>query len=180
MAAAEPPTLILVMGVCATGKSTLGRALALAIESPFIDADDFHPGANIEKMRAGVPLEDADRWGWLDAVRRAAAHELAQYGTVVLACSALKASYRERLLAGVEGVRVVIVFLNAERAAIETRLRSRHESGGHFMPPSLLDSQLRTLEPPTPAEAGMPLVVQLDAFRPLAEQVADIRRTMLG
>lgn len=180
MAAVEPPTLILVMGVCATGKSTLGRALALGIESPFIDADDFHPGANIEKMRAGVPLDDADRWGWLDAVRRAAAHELAQYGSVVVACSALKAAYRARLFEGFEGSRVVIVFLIAGRAEIEARLRSRHESGGHFMPPSLLDSQLRTLEPPTPAEPCTPLIVSLDAFRPVAEQVGVVQRAMAG
>ncbi len=159
------------MGVCATGKSTLGRALADAAEAPFIDADDFHPRANIEKMGAGVPLTDEDRWGWLDAVGRAAAHEVGQYGCVVVACSALKAAYRARLAACVRGVRVVVVHLTAERAEIDRRLRERHEAGTHFMPPSLLESQLSTLEPPAEGEPGVDAVVTVRAFTSLPVQL---------
>jgi gluconokinase len=165
------PTLILIMGVCGTGKSTLGAALAQAINAPFIEADNFHPPANIEKMRSGVPLNDQDRSGWLASLRRAAHHEVNQYANAVLACSALKATYRAELLQGLQGTSVVVVHLTAERDEIDRRLRQRESEGGHYMPASLLDSQLAILEPPQESEPGVSKVLTLAAYSTLAEQI---------
>jgi gluconokinase len=164
------PTLILIMGVCGTGKSTLGAALARHIDAPFIEADDFHPPANIEKMRSGTPLDDADRAGWLASLRRAAHHEVNQYGTAVLACSALKAAYRAELLRDLKGA-CLVVHLTADRNEIDRRLRQRHSEGGHYMPASLLDSQLAILEPPQPSEPGVSKVLTLSAYADLASQI---------
>src|SRR5690349_19934606 len=134
------PTGLIVMGVSGCGKSTVGGLLAERLGWPFRDGDSFHPPENVEKMRSGVPLTDEDRWPWLDAIaawiderRRAGEHG-------IVACSALRRAYRVRLRAGHDDVR--FVFLDGDRALIEARLKARK---GHYMPPSLLDSQLATL-----------------------------------
>ena len=134
--------IVLAMGVSGAGKTTIGKRLARRLAWPFIDADDYHPSANVAKMAAGVPLEDADRWPWLDALNR----RLRGERNAVLACSALKQSYRQRLLAGVADARVV--FLSGNRALIGARLAQRKH---RYMPASLLDSQFAALEPPAHA-----------------------------
>lgn len=144
MVAAE---LVVVMGVSATGKSTVGRLLAGRLGVGFADADDLHPPANVAKMEAGIPLTDADRGPWLEAVGAALA---ASAGAgLVMACSALKRSYRSAILGSAPGVS--FVELDGDRALLERRMSARH---GHFMPLSLLDSQLQTLEPLEPDEPG--------------------------
>ncbi len=130
---------IVVMGVSGCGKSRIGGDLARRIGARFIDGDDLHPVANVEKMRRGDPLDDADRAPWLDAVGRA----VATPGTVI-ACSALKRIYRDRIRA-LAAAPVVFVYLRGRRDTLLGRMSDRP---GHFMPPSLLDSQLATLEPP--------------------------------
>ncbi len=127
----------IIAGVSGCGKTTVGRALAERLGVPFLDADDFHPPANLAKMRSGIPLDDEDRLPWLDTLGR----ELAARESVVLACSALKRRYRDRLreLAGP----VDFVVLTVPRDELERRMRERE----HFMPHGLLDSQLADLEP---------------------------------
>ncbi|MFM5967830.1 MAG: gluconokinase [Micrococcales bacterium] len=135
---------IVVMGVSGCGKSTVGQQLAKALGARFIDGDDLHPDANKAKMAAGIPLDDADRWPWLDLV----AEELRQDNTVV-ACSALKVAYRERIRALAEGT--YFVHLHGTKELLAQRLGARTN---HFMPSSLLESQLTTLEPLQLHEAG--------------------------
>ena len=159
--------VVVVMGVSGSGKTTIGRALADAMGWPFLDADDFHPAANVEKMRAGVPLTDEDRWPWLDRLGGEIAAINARGENAVLACSALKQAYRDRLVAN-GGVRVA--YLKGDRATIEPRLAAR---AGHYMPASLLASQLAALEEPVDA-------IVVDIRLPPSEQVAAIRREMAG
>ena len=142
------PAPVVVMGVSAAGKSTIGRGLAFRLGAAFVDADDLHPDSNRAKMRAGVPLDDEDRRPWLDAVGAvlAAADRAA---SVVVACSALRRRYRERLLAHAPEVR--FVHLDAAPGVLAERASSRT---GHFMPPGLLASQLATLETLAPDEPG--------------------------
>ena len=135
--------LILIMGVSGSGKTTIGKLLADRLAGTFMDADDFHPIANINKMSRGEPLNDEDRWPWLDAVA-SAVREHAGPCPLVLACSALKESYRNRLQLGQSPV----IFLAGSRETIEHRLSSRR---GHFMPSQLLDNQLKDLEEPNEA-----------------------------
>ncbi|WP_330350274.1 gluconokinase [Streptomyces sp. NBC_00582] len=142
------PQVVAVMGVTGTGKTTIGRLLAARLGVPYAEGDDFHPRANIAKMSAGVPLEDADRWPWLDAIGTWA-HGRAGRGGVV-SCSALKRSYRDRLRATAPGL--VFVHLAGDRALIADRMGHRQ---GHFMPTALLDSQFATLQPLQPDEAGV-------------------------
>jgi len=135
--------IVVVMGVAGAGKTTVGQAVATALGVPFLDADAFHPPANVAKMAAGVALDDADRAPWLCAI--AAALAAAEPATgAVLACSALKERYREVLAAGLQ-LPPRWIYLAAPREVLAARLTRR---SGHFMPPSLLDSQLDTLEPP--------------------------------
>lgn len=156
------PPLAVVMGVSASGKSTVGPRLAAALGIDYADGDDFHPAANIEKMAAGVALSTADRIPWLDAVADwLAAHRLS--GGVV-ACSALERGYRDRLRAAAPAF---FVHLDVTRAELERRIRAR---GGHFMPATLLDSQLDTLRPLAADERG----VTVDATRPPAELVRTV------
>jgi gluconokinase len=136
--------IVVVMGVSGAGKTTIGRMLAGRLRVPFIEGDDFHPPANVAKMAAGVPLEDEDRWPWLDRLNSL----LREQRAAVLACSALKGAYRERLLAGVGEAR--LVFLHGDKALIAARLQERRH---RYMPASLLDSQLAALEPPEDAIA---------------------------
>ncbi|GIG55348.1 gluconokinase [Demequina activiva] len=136
------------MGVTGCGKSTVGASLAQRIGAEFADADDFHPASNVAKMTAGIALTDADRWPWLEEV----ASWLASRDEAVVACSALKRSYRD-LLRAVAGD-VMFVHLAAPQSVLEPRVRLRAERDGHFAPPGLLDSQYATLEPLEPDEPG--------------------------
>ncbi|MGW2344067.1 gluconokinase [Streptomyces sp. NPDC001661] len=142
------PHVVVVMGVAGTGKTTIGPLLAERLGVPYAEGDDFHPEANIEKMSAGTPLTDEDRWPWLDAIGRWA-HGRAGLGGVV-SSSALKRSYRDRLRA--EAPDAVFVHLTGSRELIEDRMGHRE---GHFMPTSLLDSQFATLQPLAADEAGV-------------------------
>lgn len=138
------PLVVVVMGVSGAGKTTIGKLLAARLGVPFIEGDDYHPPANVAKMASGVPLEDADRWPWLDRLNEL----LKQHPRAVLACSALKAAYRARLLKGIDGAR--IVHLHGDRAVIAERLKARRH---RYMPASLLDSQFAILEAPRQAIA---------------------------
>jgi gluconokinase len=142
------PHVVVVMGVAGTGKTTIGPLLAERLGVPYAEGDDFHPQANIDKMTAGTPLTDEDRWPWLDAIGRWA-HSRAGLGGVV-SSSALKRSYRDRLRAEAPGA--VFVHLTGSRELIEDRMGHRE---GHFMPTSLLDSQFATLQPLAADEAGV-------------------------
>lgn len=143
-----------VMGVAGSGKSVVGAAFARALGIPFLDADDLHPAENVARMRAGIPLTDADRAGWLDAIAGRLATAARDGRGLVVACSALKRAYRDRLRAAAPDLRVV--HLRGERALIAARLAARR---GHFIPAALLDSQLATLEEPAPDEAAWPVDV---------------------
>jgi len=137
---------IVVMGVSGSGKSTVGGALARRLDLPFEDGDDLHPPANVAKMSAGQPLDDEDRWPWLDAVGEwLASHP----DGGVIACSALKRAYRDRLRRHLPSA--FFLMLHGEESVLAARLAARR---GHFMPTSLLRSQLETLEPLEPDENG--------------------------
>jgi len=157
------PTVIMVMGVSGSGKSTVGRALADALGAEFLDADAFHSPASIERMREGVPLDDAARQPWLLLVRGAVLDRVKQGRSLVFACSALKEAYRHTLLDGIDDV--AVVYLAVDRAVLQERLRTRKH---HFMPASLLDSQLADLEPPADA-------IVVDEGRPLPDVIDEIR-----
>ena len=135
---------IIVMGVSGSGKTTIGELLAQQLGRPFYDGDDYHSAANVAKMAAGNPLTDADRHDWLATL---ATHlgEWEKEGGAVLACSALKETYRQTLQAG-EQLPLTWVFLDGSRELLEKRLEGRHD---HYMKASMLDSQLATLEKPT-------------------------------
>src|SRR5918996_2951946 len=138
--------VVVLMGVSGSGKTAVGTRLAQALGGTFVEGDDFHPPANVEKMRSGEPLDDADREPWLETLAREIGGWLDAGKTVVLACSALKQRYRDILKAGRPGV--VFVHLKGDEALIRKRLAGRR---GHYMPASLLDSQLAALEEPTDA-----------------------------
>ena len=148
---------IVVMGVSGAGKSTTGEALARRLGWPFIEGDAFHPAANVEKMHNGIPLTDADRHGWLQAVAGQLSHATAQAAGVVVACSALKRRYRDLLRAAAPDVR--FVHLHGSPALLARRLSGRT---GHYMPASLLQSQLDTLEPPGADEGAITLDIGQD------------------
>lgn len=159
---------LLVMGVSGSGKSTIGARLAEALGLPFADADAFHPPANVAKMSAGIALADADRWPWLDAL---GAWLAAQPAGGVIACSALKRAYRDRLRGAVPGLR--IVHLAGEPEMIASRQAAREN---HFMPPSLMASQFATLEAPGPDEAALILNITAPPEAIIAAATAQLRR----
>ncbi|MCW8131101.1 MAG: gluconokinase [Planctomycetota bacterium] len=139
--------IVVLMGVCGCGKSTVGEWLARKRAVPFYDGDKFHPPENVEKMRAGIPLTDADRRPWLGLLNeKMRAWNLGGEGRVaaLLGCSALRRAYRERLSAGLDG-QVFFLHLHGSKELLAERMGARR---GHYMPPGLLDSQLATLEPP--------------------------------
>jgi gluconokinase len=160
--------IIIVMGVAGAGKTTVGRELGAALGWPFYDADDFHPPANVERMRRGEPLTDVDREPWLAGLERLIRTLVANGTSAVLAGSALRHTYRARLrAAGGEG-QVVFVYLRLEPSLASQRLRERR---GHFMPASLVESQFATLEEPVDA-------ITLDASRPPEVLVSEIRAAL--
>ena len=136
--------IVLVMGVAGVGKTTIGEALARELGWRLIDADDYHPPQNVAKMKAGIPLEDADRWPWLARLNQ----ELKQLDNAVLACSALKATYRERLSQGIPDF--TTVYLHGSFELISERMKTRKH---RYMPAALLESQFAALEPPREAIA---------------------------
>lgn len=155
--------IVVLMGVAGSGKTTIGRLLAGELGWKFYDADDFHPAHNVEKMERGVPLDDADRGPWLEALGRLVRESLARGESAVLACSALKEEYRRHLHA--DDPRVRVVYLKGDYDLIKERLGERR---GHFMKPELLDSQFAALEEPRRA-------LHVDISRPPQEIVGEIR-----
>jgi gluconokinase len=141
--------IAIVFGVSGAGKTTVGKLLAEELGWKFYEADDFHPRANIEKMHSGRPLTDEDRWPWLERLREQIARSIAAKENAVLACSALKRMYRERLRIRED---VKFVFLGGDYGLIENQLRRRR---GHFMNPALLKSQFADLEEPAPSEDAL-------------------------
>lgn len=164
------PVVVVVAGVSGSGKTRVGSLLAQRLGWPFDDGDGLHPAANIAKMRAGLPLTDEDRGPWLAAVAARIDKHIAAGESAVVACSALKRSYRDFLRQGHLAMR--IVFLRASAATLAQRVTGRP---GHFFPPQLLDSQLAQEEPPDPAEGC--LVVDAEAT---PDEVAATVLTQLG
>jgi gluconokinase len=167
---APSPVAVVVMGVSGSGKSTVGAALARHLGVAFRDADEFHPAANVAKMSAGTPLTDEDRWPWLDAIGAALAEAGSEGRGIVVGCSALKRVYRDRLRTAARRP-LVFVHLAGSRATLAKRMQTRK---GHFMPASLLDSQLATLEPPTPDERAITVSVE----QPVAKVVETVLRQL--
>ncbi len=155
MADRTSPCALVVMGVSGSGKTTIADRLAVRLGWRYEDGDTYHPASNVAKMSAGQPLTDDDRWPWLQAIAAEIDRTCAVSERAVIACSALKRSYRDILVHGREDVR--IVFLDGTQELIASRLAARK---GHFMPPGLLASQFRTLEPPTADER--PITVAID------------------
>jgi gluconokinase len=162
---------VVVMGVSGSGKSTVGSRLASALHAEFVEGDELHPSANVAKMAAGTPLDDADREGWLRTLadRLGAAH--AAQRSLVVSCSALKRSYRDLLRTGAPGLR--FVYLQGDFDLLGARLAARV---GHYMPASLLASQFAALEPPTPDED--PIV--LDCRHPADQLAAQAHAALTG
>jgi gluconokinase len=167
--------VIVLMGPAGAGKTTVGTALAAALGWPFVDADDFHSTHNRARLSRGEALTDAERAPWLASLHEVIERAVECGESMVLACSALKRSYREALLPSSErdAEQVRPVYLKVSREHLDTRLRSRV---GHFAPRKLLEGQLASLEAPEPNEG----VLALDGERPVAELVAQIRRTVCG
>lgn len=155
--------IILVMGVSGSGKTTVGQLLAKSLGWEFCDADALHPVANIEKMSRGIPLDDVDRKPWLERLQQAIAQWLQKDKNMVLACSALKAAYRQILLQDKERMR--LIYLKGDFKIIQERLKKRPD---HYMSPELLQSQLDTLEEPSEA-------ITIDVLQPPEAVVREIK-----
>jgi len=168
--AAAAAMIILVMGMSGAGKTTVGRLLASRLGWEFIDGDDHHPEANVNKMRSGIPLTDADRAPWLESLRALMVSRTAAGKNAVVACSALKQAYRETLRLVPD---VYFVYLKGTASLLRERLRDRV---GHFMSPAMLESQLAVLEEPadslvidvaqSPDEIVMEILVGLGSSKP--------------
>ena len=154
---------VIVMGVTSCGKTSVGEGLAKELGCPFIEGDKLHPASNIAKMSAGTPLDDADRWPWLENIGKAMKVECDKGHGVVASCSALKKIYRQKLAEAVERP-ITLIHLYGGRGLLTARMADRK---GHFMPTSLLDSQLATIEVPGPDEAAL----HLDVILPVDELV---------
>jgi gluconokinase/shikimate kinase len=161
----KPPPVLVLMGVSGAGKSSVAALLAGRLGWPFAEGDDMHPQANIEKMAAGHPLDDADRWPWLERVAGWIRQRLAAGQGGIVTCSALKRRYRDVL----RGPGVLFVHLTSTKEEIAARLVARH---GHFMPAALLDSQFAALEPPDPDEHALIVAVTGSAQQTAAEILA--------
>jgi gluconokinase len=159
------PAVLVVIGVSGVGKTTLAKALAERLGWDFKEGDDLHSAANIAKMEAGVPLTDADRGPWLDAIGGWIDDQLRAGRSGVITCSALKRAYRDRLTAGRPRLRFVFIQLSEPQVAERIARRK-----GHFMPPSLLASQFAALEPPGPDEP----VIAVDGAQPIPTQVETV------
>ncbi|QKK26132.1 gluconokinase [Rhizobium hidalgonense] len=159
-----PPLAVVVMGVSGCGKSSVGERIAAQNGLTFLEGDQLHPARNVEKMAKGIPLTDDDRLPWLDRIGAEIKAAQNQSQGVVISCSALKRNYRDRLRRAAGG-RLAFVFLDGSRELLLSRMQARQ---GHFMPASLLDSQLQTLEPPT----GEPGVVTVAIDGVLDDMVA--------
>lgn len=157
---------IVVMGVSGCGKTSVGKLLADRLGRTFVEGDSVHPPVNVRKMRMGIALEDSDRWPWLDALGR----RLAEETSVIMSCSALKWSYRDRLRR-LAGRPLTFVFLRGDRTLLAARMAGRNHE---YMPLSLLDSQLSTLEPPVSGPQGEPDVIALDIDQPLEVIVSTV------
>jgi gluconokinase len=163
----EPPVVLVVMGVAGTGKSKVAATLAERLGWDLGEGDDLHPAANVAKMASGQPLTDEDRWPWLDEVASWIDHHVATGQPGIMTCSALKKAYRDRL----RGPGVAFAHLNGTRELLAARLAARRD---HYMPGSLLDSQLEALQPLEADESG--IVVELDSKSPDQEAEEIIRR----
>jgi gluconokinase len=163
-----PARIIIAMGVSSSGKSTVGQSIARRLHVPFLDGDGYHPQANVEKMRAGTPLTDEDRWPWLERLA-GALHEAAEKkDAAVGACSALRRVYRDFLVEKA-GEPILFVYLDGSKAVIAERMAKRkHE----YMPTSLLDSQFATLEVPDPATENVLVVPVTDSVEKITQTVA--------
>ena len=162
-----PARIVIVMGVSSSGKSTIGQSIARRLHVPFLDGDGYHPQANVEKMRAGIPLTDEDRWPWLEKLAKAL-HEAANLkGAAAGACSALRQSYRDFLVEQA-GEPILYVYLDGTKEVIAERMaRRKHE----YMPTSLLDSQFATLEVPDPASENVLPVPVTDSVEKITQTV---------
>ena len=146
-----PARIIIAMGVSSSGKSTVGQSIARRLHVPFLDGDGYHPEANVEKMRSGIPLTDEDRWPWLEKLAKALHEAADRKGAAAGACSALKRTYRDFLVEQA-GEPILFVYLDGTREVIAERMaRRKHE----YMPTSLLDSQFATLEVPDPTNENV-------------------------
>lgn len=153
----DAPRRVVVMGVSGCGKSTVGRSLAAELGADFIEGDELHPPENVERMRQGIPLTDADRQGWLQTIGARLGDAAAQRRGLVVSCSALKRSYRDLLRAADPSLR--FVYLRGSPELLERRMNER---SGHYMPPSLLRSQLETLEPPGADEGAVSIDIDVE------------------
>lgn len=164
-----PARIIVVMGVSSSGKSTIGKNVARRLHLSFVEGDEFHPQANIEKMRAGVALTDADRWPWLEAMAKGLARAADRKGAVVGACSALRRAYRDFMVEKA-GEPILFVYLDGSKEVIGQRMAARkHE----YMPLSLLDSQFATLEEPDPETENVLCVPVTDSIEKITTTVVN-------
>ncbi len=159
---------VYILGVSGTGKTTVGQALADRLKVPFVEGDDFHPEQNVQKMSNGLPLDDNDRWPWLSAIAQNVRRHMSDDSGAVVACSGLKKSYRDYLREKID-TQGTMVLLVGDRSLLQKRHSGR---SGHFMPASLLDSQLATLEPPQPQEK----IIEID----IRASVDDIVENIVG